>query len=224
MVADHQREEEYSRRCKLARYTESLCRLCRREGVKLFLKGDRCYTDKCAVEKRAYAPGEHGKSKPKFTEYGTQLREKQKLKRIYGLLEAQFRRYFKVADNMKGITGYNLLLLLERRLDNVVYRMGFTSSRQGARQLVQHGHFTVNGKKVNISSYLVRQGDEVSLREKSRSIAKVQESLEAVDRRGVPEWFVLDKKKFSGRMVAYPSREQMALPIQEQLIVELYSK
>ncbi|MBU4484148.1 30S ribosomal protein S4, partial [bacterium] len=203
---------------------ESLCRLCRREGVKLFLKGDRCYTEKCSVERRPYAPGMHGKGRKRFTEYGSQLREKQKLRRIYGILEKQFSRYFKMADNMKGITGHNLLLILERRLDNVVYRLGFANSRQEARQLVSHGHFNINGRRVNIPSYQVKQGDEIVLRSKSQKVERINQSLEAVERRGVPEWFTLDKKKFSAKMNAYPSREQIGVPVQEQLVVELYSK
>lgn len=208
----------------MARYTGSVCRLCRREGIKLFLKGDRCYTEKCAVERRAYAPGLHGRGRRKFSEYGAQLREKQKLKRIYGLLERQFRRYFSEAERMKGVTGENLLLLLERRLDNMVYRMGFVRSREEGRELVRHGHFLVNGKKVNVPSYLVKQGDVVSVKERSRKIARIIESVEAAERRGIPEWISADKKNFSAVLKYYPAREQLTLPVQEHLVVELYSK
>lgn len=208
----------------MARYRGSLCRLCRREGVKLFLKGDRCYTDKCSFERRPYVPGQHGRGRKRLSDYGIQLREKQKVKRIYGVLERQFKRYFEMADRMGGVTGYNLLLLLERRLDNLVYRLGFANSRRAARQLVLHGHFLVNGRKVNIPSYLARKGDEIALREKSKRIRTIQEALEAVARRGVPEWLNLDKNRCTGKLLAYPSREQIPMPVQEQLIVELYSK
>ncbi len=208
----------------MARYRESYCRQCRGEGMKLFLKGDRCFTEKCAFERRQYAPGQHGQNRRKLSDYGTQLREKQRAKHIYGVLERQFRLYFEMADRMKGITGDNLLLLLERRLDNMVYRMGFARSRNQARQLVRHGHFAVNGHRVNIPSYLVRQGDTVAVSEKSRKVPAIAESIEAVDRRGVPEWLMLDKEKFQGKVMAYPSREQLTMPIQEHLIVELYSK
>lgn len=208
----------------MARYVEALCRQCRREGMKLFLKGDRCYTDKCAFERRAYAPGQHGQFKRKLSDYGMQLREKQRAKNMYGLLERQFRRYFRLADSMKGITGENLVLLLERRLDNMVYRMGFARSRQQARQLVKHGHFTVNNRRVNIPSYLVCQGDTITVCEPSRKIPAITESMESVERRGVPEWIMLEKDAFKGKLMAYPAREQLTLPIQEQLIVELYSK
>lgn len=208
----------------MARYTESSCRKCRREGMKLFLKGDRCYTDKCAIERRAYAPGQHGQRRRKTSEYGMQLREKQRAKLTYGVLERQFRKYFFMADRMKGVTGENLLILLERRLDNMVYRMGFARSRDQARQLVTHGHFAVNGRRCNVPSFLVRQGDSVSVREKSRKMTAIVEAMEAVERRGVPEWLMLEKEKFEGKVMAYPTREQLALPINEQLIVELYSK
>ncbi|MFA5811434.1 MAG: 30S ribosomal protein S4 [bacterium] len=208
----------------MARYRESYCRRCRGEGMKLFLKGDRCFTEKCAFERRQYAPGQHGQSRRKLSDYGTQLREKQRAKAIYGVLERQFRLYFQMADRMKGITGDNLLLLLERRLDNMVYRMGFARSRNQARQLVQHGHFAVNGRRVDVPSYLVRQGDTVAVREKSRKMPAIAESIEAVDRRGIPEWLMLEKEKFQGKVMAYPSREQLTMPIQEHLIVELYSK
>ncbi|HOJ51712.1 MAG TPA: 30S ribosomal protein S4 [Syntrophales bacterium] len=208
----------------MARYRESVCKLCRREGIKLFLKGDRCYSDKCAFERRDYAPGEHGHRRQKFTDYGVQLREKQKLRRIYGLLERQFRGYFARADRQKGITGTNLLLLLERRLDNMVFRLGFASSRNEARQLVLHNHFTVNGKKVNIPSYLVEVGDIIEVREKSRNIARIREAMETVVRRGIPAWLELDKENFRGVVKALPAREDLTMPVQEHLVVELYSK
>ena len=198
--------------------------MCRREGLKLFFKGDRCYTEKCAFERRGYAPGEHGQSRKKFSDYGTQLREKQKLKRMFGLLEKQFRGYFVIADRKKGITGANLLTLLESRLDNMVYRIGFASSRTEARQLVRHGHFIVNGRKVNIPSYLVKKGDVIELREKSRKVAPILESMETVARRGVPSWLELDKENFKAVVKALPTREEITMPIQEQLVVELYSK
>jgi small subunit ribosomal protein S4 len=208
----------------LARYIESVCRLCRRENLKLYLKGDRCYSDKCAIERRSYPPGQHGQGRAKFSNYGVQLREKQKVKRMYGLMEKQFRNFFSKAERQKGITGTNLLLLLERRLDNLVYRLGFANSRSEARQLVRHSHFTVNGKKVNIPSYLVKVGEVIELREKSRKISKVGESLEAVARRGIPSWLELEKEQFRGRLVSLPAREDLTMPIKEQLIVELYSK
>ena len=209
----------------MARYTKSVCRLCRREGLKLYLKGNRCYTDKCAVERRQYAPGQHGQRRQrKASEYALQLREKQKIKRIYGLMERQFRAYFRKGDRMKGITGENMLTFLERRLDNVVYRMGFSDSRQEARQMVLHGHFCINGKKVTIPSYLVNQGEEVSVREKSQKIQRITEALESVERRGVPLWIELDKSKFTGRVKNYPSRDELTVPMQEQLVVELYSR
>jgi small subunit ribosomal protein S4 len=208
----------------VARYRGPSCRLCRREGTKLFLKGDRCYSDKCAVERRNYPPGQHGQRRPKFSSYGEQLREKQKVKRIYGLLERQFRLTFERAERQRGITGANLLVLLERRLDNMVYRLGFAPSRAAARQLVTHGHFTVNGRKVNIPSYLVSPGDVIELKPSSRNIQMIQESLEAVVRRGVPSWLELDKEQFRGKVLALPTREELTMPVREQLIVELYSK
>lgn len=208
----------------MARYSQSLCRQCRREGMKLFLKGDRCFTDKCSLDRRAYGPGQHGQRRKKLSDYGMQLREKQRAKQMYGILERQFRLYFKMADQMKGITGDNLLLLLERRLDNMVYRLGFARSRAQARQLVCHGHFKVNEKRVNIPSYLVRQGDTITVAPKSQKKTEIQMALEAIDRRGVPEWLMLEKDKFAGKIMAYPTREQLGIPIQEQLIVELYSK
>ncbi|MBI2083851.1 MAG: 30S ribosomal protein S4 [Deltaproteobacteria bacterium] len=209
----------------MARYLDSACRVCRREGLKLFLKGQRCYTDKCAIERREYAPGQHGqRRRGKPSEYGAQLREKQKVRRLYGLLEGQFRNTFYKASRLKGITGENLLFLLEKRLDNMVYRIGFCSSRNEARQFVQHGHFLVNGKKVTIPSYQVKAGDEIMLREKSRQIPQVVASLESIERRGIPSWLEMDKGKFVGRVKSLPSREELTLPMQEQLIVELYSK
>lgn len=209
----------------MARYTGSVCRLCRRENNKLFLKGDRCYTDKCAIERRNYAPGQHGQRRTKVSDYGVQLREKQKLKRTYGLVEKQFRAYFDKAERMKGVTGENLLVLLERRLDSMVYRLGFATSRSESRQLVRHGHFKVNGRRVNIPSYLVRPGDVIELREKSREIARINESLDGVMRRGVPSWLDLQRDAFKGTVKTLPVREELTTPaFQEQLVVELYSK
>jgi len=208
----------------VARYTGSVCKYCRREKLKLFLKGDRCFTEKCAVDRRPYPPGQHGQRRSKFSPYGQQLREKQKVKRIYGLLEKQFRLTFDRASRMRGITGENLLLLLERRLDNMVYRMGFARTRKEARQLVRHGHFTVNGKKVNIPSAVLNVGDSVEVRDKSRKIASLGDSLDAVERRGLPAWVELDRNNFKAMIKAFPTREDITMPIQEQMIVELYSK
>ena len=209
----------------MARYTDSVCRLCRREGLKLFLKGERCYTDKCAIEKRNFPPGQHGKTrKAKLVGYGVQLREKQKVKRIYGVLEDQFRRYFEQAERTRGITGETLLQLLERRLDNVAYRLGFATSRAQARQLVRHGHFTVNGRKVDIPSYSVKPGDLVAIRQSSRTNPSIVHALEEVKGRGVPEWLSFDQAALSAKVGSVPTREQINLPVQEQLIVELYSK
>ncbi len=209
----------------MARYCESVCRLCRREGLKLFLKGDRCFGEKCAFERRGYAPGEHGQGRKKqYSDYGLQLREKQKLKRMYTILEKQFAGYFEKADRQKGITGTNLLILLERRLDNMVFRMGFANSRTEARQLVRHNHFLVNGKRVNIPSYLLKIGDEISVKENSRTIARISEAVSTVARRGVPQWLELDKENFKGTVKMLPVREELTMPVQEQLIVELYSK
>jgi len=208
----------------LARYTESVCRLCRRENLKLFLKGERCYTDKCAIERRNYPPGQHGQGRPKFSEYSIQLREKQKVKRIYGLLEKQFRRTFAEAARTKGITGETLLVLLERRLDSVAYRLGFASSRAEARSLVRHGHIHVNGKKVNIPSYTIRAGDVVSVKEPSRQMGRVLSAMDGAQRRGVPEWAEVDRETYSGRIKVLPSRNDVTMPINEKLIVELYSK
>jgi small subunit ribosomal protein S4 len=192
--------------------------------MKLYLKGDRCYSDKCAIERRNYPPGQHGQGRVKFSEFGQQLREKQKIKRIYGLLERQFHGYFEAAERMKGITGENLLVLLERRLDNIVFRLGFANSRAEARQLVLHRHFTVNGRTVNIPSYLVKPVDVIELKEKSRKIARILDSLEAVARRGVPQWLDLEKEKFRGTVKSLPVRSDLTMPIQEQLVVELYSR
>jgi small subunit ribosomal protein S4 len=209
----------------MARYLGAVCRLCRREGMKLFLKGERCYTDKCAIEKRNVPPGQHGRArKAKMVGYGVQLREKQKVKRTYGILENQFRRYFEAADRQKGITGQLLLQMLERRLDNVVYRLGFATSRPQARQLVRHGHFMVNGRKVDIPSFAVRLGDTIAVRSTSATNVTIQHATEEVKGRGVPEWLLLDLGALSGRISALPTREQINLPVEEQLIVELYSK
>jgi len=208
----------------LARHTESVCRLCRRENLKLFLKGERCYTEKCAYDRRNYPPGQHGQDRKKFSAYGTQLREKQKVKWMYGVLESQFRNIFREADRQKGITGETLLSLLERRLDNTIYRLGFTNSRSEARQLVRHNHFLVNHSKVNIPSYLVKPGDVIELREKSKKIVRILEALEGVARRGVPQWLELDKEQMKGSVKGMPTRDDITIPIQEKLIVELYSK
>ena len=208
----------------MARYTDSVCRLCRREGLKLFLKGERCYTDKCAIERRNYPPGQHGQGRTKFSEYAVQLREKQKVKRMYGLMEKQFRRYFHMAETARGITGELLLLFLERRLDNMIYRMGFATSRAEARQLIRHGHFLVDGRKVDIPSYLLRPGQAVVVREKSRSITRIVEALEQAERRGVPDWLEIQRDAFTARVKALPTRADLTMPINEKLVVELYSK
>ena len=209
----------------MAVYHDAKCRLCRREGMKLFLKGTRCNTDKCAIERRGYAPGEHGKSRRiKETNYGTQLREKQKARRIYGLLERQFRHYFEKAATSKGVTGETLLQMLETRIDNVVFRFGFAPNRSSARQLVRHGHFLVNGRKVDIPSYLLKVGDVVSLREKSRQLGVVLTSLEARKGQSTPEWLELNVDTMSGRVLNIPTRGSIPVPVNEQLIVELYSK
>ncbi|MEK6778596.1 MAG: 30S ribosomal protein S4 [Candidatus Deferrimicrobiota bacterium] len=208
----------------MARYREAVCRLCRREGIELYLKGDRCFTDKCAIKRRGYPPGQHGQRRPKHSDYGVQLREKQKAKRIYGLLERQFRNYFEKADGMKGKTGDNLLILLERRLDNVVFKLGFSPTRRESRQLVGHGHFKVGGRKVNIPSFLVRPGDVVELKEKSRKIPSLNDALDAVVRKGIPPWLEMDRENFRGVVKTLPTRAEIKEPIQEQLIVELYSK
>ena len=209
----------------MARYTGAVCRLCRREDMKLFLKGERCYTDKCGYERRSYPPGQHGQSRrKKRSDYGEQLREKQKVKRIYGIAERQFRGYYHKALRTKGVSGHMLIQFLERRLDNVCYRMCFASYHAEARQLVRHCHFTINGKKVNIPSYLVKTRDIIQVRESSQKIARINEALAAVDRRGVPQWIQLDKDNFRGAIAALPTREDVTLPIREQLIIELYSK
>ena len=209
----------------MARYTGSSCRLCRRENLKLFLKGDRCYGEKCAFERRPYGPGQHGQRRAgKFSDYKLQLREKQKVKRIYGILEGQFKRYYVQAEKQKGITGTNLLLLLECRLDNAVYRTGFASSRKQARQLVRHNHFLVNNKKVNIPSYQVKVGDVISVKEGSRKVQDILDAMDTVVRRGIPNWIEIEKGNFQGIFKTVPNREDLTMPIQEQLIVELYSK
>jgi len=209
----------------LARYTGSVCRICRRENLKMFLKGDRCYSDKCAFDRRSYPPGQHGQRRGrKISDYGIQLREKQKVKRMYGLSEKQFHLFFKRADKQRGITGTNLLVMLERRIDNVVYRMGFVNSRTQGRHFVGHSHFLVNGRKVNISSYLIKIGDVVEVRDKSRKIQAITDSLDVVVRRGVPQWLDLEKENLKGIVKSFPTREDITTPIQEQLIVELYSK
>lgn len=208
----------------MARYTDAKCRLCRREGSKLYLKGDRCYTDKCSVARRAYAPGQHGQGRKKMSEYGIQLREKQKVRRIYGILEKQFRDYFGEAERQKGVTGENLLRLLELRLDNVVYRMGFGESRAQARQLVTHGHFTVNGKKVDIPSYQVGLNDLIAVKAASKSTDKFKELAEDAAAKTTPQWLSMNAEMMEARIVALPVREDIDLPIEEHLIVELYSR
>ena len=207
----------------MARYTEAVCRMCRREGQKLFLKGDRCYT-KCALENRSYPPGQHGQGRSKSSEYGQQLREKQKAKRYYGVLESQFRSYYEMAERRQGKTGENLLSILECRLDNVVYRLGFAMSRAEARQMVSHGHFTVNGRKVNIPSFQVKPGMVISLTEKGKSMQKVKENIEDNAFRPAPKWIEYDKNNMTAKIVAVPARDDIDMPIEEHLIVELYSK
>ena len=208
----------------MARYTGPVCRLCRREGKKLFLKGDRCYSDKCAVGRRQSVPGQHGKSRKKVSEYGTQLRAKQTARRYYGVMENQMLKYFDMAERMPGKTGENLLTLIERRLDNVVYRLGFAMTRREARQLVTHGHFTVNGRKVNIPSYLVKPGMVITLKDSSRSLEKIKSSVEANAFRQPPKWLEYDANNMVAKVVGVPEREDIDLPIEEHLIVELYSK
>jgi len=209
----------------LARYRGAACRQCRREKLKLFLKGDRCYSDKCSFERRSFPPGQHGQARMrKESDYSIQLREKQKVRRIYGMLEGQFRKYFKMSDRAKGVTGENLLSFLERRLDNTIFRLGFASSRNQARQLVKHNHVLVNNRRVNIPSFFVKVNDEITIREKSRKIEAIADSLEAVARRGVPSWLELDQDNFKGKVKSMPDRQEITMPIQEQLIVELYSK
>jgi small subunit ribosomal protein S4 len=206
----------------LSRYTGPVCKICRREGSKLFARGEKCYTEKCEVEKRNYPPGVHVETRGKMTEYGIRLREKQKVKRMYGLTENQFKRFFVMAEKTKGVTGTNLLVLLERRLDNMVYRMGFAVSRKEARQMVGHTHVTVNGKTVSIPSYLVKEGDEIAIRHKD--LVSVQNALESVVRRGLPSWLELDKETMTGKIRLLPAREDITVPIKEQLIVEYYSR
>jgi small subunit ribosomal protein S4 len=208
----------------MARYSDAVCRLCRREGIKLFLKGDRCFTPKCGIERRAYPPGQHGQGRARFSDFGVQLREKQKVKRIYGLVERQFAMTMERASRMKGRQGENLLMLLERRLDNVVYRLGFATSRAEARQLVRHGHFLVNGRRQTIPSMLVKVGARVSVAEKSRKVARIANALDALEGRAVPRWLETEKAKFEGIVKALPARDDITIPIQEQLIVELYSR
>ena len=208
----------------MARYTGAVCRLCRREGQKLFLKGERCYSEKCSVGIRAYAPGQHGQGRKKSSEYGLQLRAKQTARRFYGVQEGQFRHYFEIAERKQGITGDNLLKILESRLDNVVYRVGFASSRAEARQLVGHGHFEVNGKRVDIASYLLKAGDEVTVCEKSRGSEKIKAVTEANSARPVPQWIDVNRDAFSAKIINLPNRDQIDAPVEEQLIVEFYSK
>lgn len=208
----------------MARDTGPKCRKCRREGIKLYLKGDRCYTSKCAIDRRNYAPGQHGMRRKKISEYGLQLREKQKAKRFYGVLERQFSRYYDRASRQPGVTGENLLRLLERRLDNVVYRLGLATSRAEARQLVRHGHFTVNGRKTNIPSYLVKVGDEIAVKERSKESPRFKELMERAAEKTPPAWLEYDPEEVKGRVLAFPTREQIDAPVQEHLIVELYSK
>jgi small subunit ribosomal protein S4 len=206
----------------LSRYTGPVCKICRREGSKLFARGEKCYTEKCEVEKRNYPPGVHVETRGKMTEYGIRLREKQKVKRMYGLTENQFKRFFVMAEKTKGVTGTNLLILLERRLDNMVYRIGFAVSRSEARQVVSHTHVTVNGKTVNVPSYLVKEGDEIAIRHKG--LVSVQNALESVVRRGVPPWLEVDREAMTGKIRLLPAREDITVPIKEQLIVEYYSR
>ena len=208
----------------MARYTDEQCRICRREGQKLFLKGSRCYSDKCSISRRNYAPGQHGQKRAKLSEYGTQLREKQKTKSYYGVGEKQFRGYFQMASNKKGITGENLLQILESRLDNVVYRLGFGASRAQARQLVNHGQFAVNGQRVDIPSYLVKAGDVITVRENKKENATIKANVEANAARPVPAWLELNNETLSGKVVRLASREDVDIPVEEHLIVELYSK
>jgi small subunit ribosomal protein S4 len=208
----------------VARYKEAKCRLCRRENVKLFLKGERCYTDKCAMERRPYPPGQHGQARAKISEYGLQLREKQKMRRIYNVLEKQFRGYYQEATRKKGITGEQLIQLLERRLDNVVYRLGFANNRDEARQFIRHGHFKLNGKKVNIPSLSIRANDTITVVDGSKQNTHIMSAVANVEKRGVPQWLELDGTKMVGQVKALPSREDVTMPMQEQLVVELYSK
>ncbi len=207
----------------MARYTGSVCRLCRREGMKLFLKGERCFTDRCSIERHNYPPGQHGQARPRFSDYGNQLREKQKVRRLYGVLERQFRGTVREAERMKGVAGHNLLELLERRLDNAVYRLGMATSRSEARQLVRHGHFTLNGRRLNVPSARVREGDVIGLTARGKKAARIEGALDAVDERALPPWLSLDKSQQTAQIVGRPQREEITIPIQEQLIIELYS-
>jgi small subunit ribosomal protein S4 len=220
MDADLQKGGE----CNVARYIGALCRICRREGDKLFLKGDRCHTEKCAIERRKYPPGHHGQGFKKFSDYGIQLREKQKVRKMYGIMEKQFRKYFYTAERKKGITGEVLLQLLESRLDTMVCRMGFAPNKRRARQLIGHGHVLVNGKKVNIPSYSVKQGDSVAVKESSRNIQEITDSIAKSEHRGLPAWVEVDTAILTGKVLHIPSRDEIQLPVQEQLIIELYSK
>lgn len=208
----------------MAKYRGPVCRLCRREGEKLFLKGSRCMTEKCAIERRSYPPGQHGQGRPRTSDYSLQLREKQKLRRIYGLQECQFRGVFERAERQSGVTGDALLRLLECRLDNIAYRLGFGASRKQARQVVSHGHLTLNGKKINVAGALVKAGDVIEVRERSRDLATIQSSLESVDSRGIPDWLELDKGALRGTVRALPTKDQITLPVNEQMVVELYSR
>lgn len=208
----------------MARYTGPVCKLCRREGIKLFLKGERCYTDKCAIERRNYAPGQHGQRRGKISEYGLQLREKQKVRRIYGVLETQFRKYFDMADRQRGITGENLMVLLERRLDNVVFRAGFAASRRQARQLVLHGHVKIDGRRMNIPSYLVNVGEGITVKDDSKKLAAIEDAFKEQEKRGLASWIEVDGEKKEAKFASLPTKDEIALPIKEQLIVELYSK
>ncbi len=208
----------------MATYRGPVCRLCRREGVKLFLKGTRCMTEKCAIERRSYPPGQHGQARTRVTEYSAQLREKQKLRRIYGLMERQFRGTFEKAEGRAGVTGDELVILLERRLDNVVYRLGFASSRKQARQIVNHGHILLNGKKTDIPAYAVKTGDIIQIRQRSREIPTIVSALDSVESRGIPSWLELDRNALKGEVKAFPTKDEIALPVNEQMVVELYSR
>jgi len=208
----------------LARNTGPRCRQCRRENMKLFLKGERCFTDSCAFDRRQYAPGQHGQGRTKFSSYGEQLREKQKVKRMYGVLEKQFRTYYHKASQKKGVTGENLIKTLESRLDNMLFRLGFSSSRSEGRQLIKHGHFLINGKKVDVPSYLLKADDVISVRERSRKVERIKQAMETAKQRGIPRWLELNIEQFEGKVIAVPERDEITTPIKEQLIVELYSK
>ena len=208
----------------MARNTGPRCRQCRRENMKLFLKGERCFTDSCAFDRRQYAPGQHGQGRTKFSSYGEQLREKQKVKRMYGVLEKQFRTYYHKASQKKGVTGENLIKTLESRFDNMLFRLGFSSSRSEGRQLIKHGHFLINGKKVDVPSYLLKADDVISVRERSRKVERIKQAMETAKQRGIPRWLELNIEQFEGKVIAVPERDEITTPIKEQLIVELYSK